>query len=365
MVDDRRGRRAPRVSDSRTGSPPLLLQARDLVVVLPGDSGDIRVLDGVSLELEAGSVTDVVGPSGSGKTTLLRALARLLPDMSGSLVLDGLSAETIPGTEWRVAVALLPQKPAIVEGTVRDNVLRPWSLKVRHGHAAPDDSAVRAALDRVALDVALDRDAAAALGRPAGARGARAHAAHAPPRAAARRTRRRTRRALGGSGQRAHARVRRQGWRRGARPPPPLGRHRGPAAAGSSAGLFYRRGRRRHERGGRRCHPDRLVPAHCSPRGSSFFVGVVSIRLSLGITKDLAIATVRTYVQLLALGLHPALGLRRRLAVARGRDHPAHGAVRRPHPGAAQPGRAQGASSAAPSCRWRSPASSSPSRSPA
>ena len=74
----------------------MLLQARDLVVVLPGDSGDIRVLDGVSLELEAGSVTDVVGPSGSGKTTLLRALARLLPDMSGSLALDGLSAETDP-----------------------------------------------------------------------------------------------------------------------------------------------------------------------------------------------------------------------------------------------------------------------------
>lgn len=32
------------------------------------------------------------------------------------------------------------------------------------------------------------------------------------------------------------------------------------------------------------------------------FVGVISIRLSLGITKDLAWATVRTYVQLLALG---------------------------------------------------------------
>ena len=33
------------------------------------------------------------------------------------------------------------------------------------------------------------------------------------------------------------------------------------------------------------------------------FVGVVSIRMSLGITKDLAIATVRTYAQLIALGL--------------------------------------------------------------
>ena len=36
--------------------------------------------------------------------------------------------------------------------------------------------------------------------------------------------------------------------------------------------------------------------------GFVIFVGVVSIRLSLGITKDLAIATVRTYVQLLVLG---------------------------------------------------------------
>jgi putative ABC transport system permease protein len=33
------------------------------------------------------------------------------------------------------------------------------------------------------------------------------------------------------------------------------------------------------------------------------FVGILSLRLSLGIEKDLAIATVRTYVQLIALGL--------------------------------------------------------------
>jgi len=137
----------------------LLLQAHDLVVVLAGDSGDVLVLNGISLELPAGTVTDVVGPSGSGKTTLLRALARLLPDASGTLALDGVSADTIPGPLWRTAVALLPQKPAIVDGSVRDNLLRPWSLKVRHGQTPPDDAALRAALDRVALDAALDRDA--------------------------------------------------------------------------------------------------------------------------------------------------------------------------------------------------------------
>jgi putative ABC transport system ATP-binding protein len=138
----------------------LLLQARDLVVVLAGDSGQVRVLDGISLELAAGTVTDVIGPSGSGKTTLLRALARLLPDASGSLLLEGVSAETIPGPAWRTAVALLPQKPTITDGCVRENLLRPWTLKIRHGHTPPDDAAMRAALDSVALDAALDRDAA-------------------------------------------------------------------------------------------------------------------------------------------------------------------------------------------------------------
>lgn len=138
----------------------MLLTARDLVVVLPGDSGDVRVLDGVSLEIAAGSVTDVVGPSGSGKTTLLRALARLLPTVAGALEFDGVPAEKIPGPAWRTSVALLPQKPALIEGTVRDNLLRPWMLKVRHGQHAPDDHTLSSSLGDVALDIALDRDIA-------------------------------------------------------------------------------------------------------------------------------------------------------------------------------------------------------------
>ena len=138
----------------------MLLHARDLVVVLPGDSADVRVLDGVSLDVAVGSVTDVIGPSGSGKTTLLRALARLLPTVTGELELEGVPAEKIAGPAWRTSVALLPQKPALIEGSVRDNLLRPWTLKVRHGQHAPDDETLAAALGDVALDIALDRDVA-------------------------------------------------------------------------------------------------------------------------------------------------------------------------------------------------------------
>lgn len=141
-------------------SPTTLLEARALTVVLPGDAGDVRVLDSVSLSLLAGEVLDVAGPSGAGKTTLLRALARLLPETSGAMSLDGVSAEQIPPEAWRAQVALLPQKPVIVAGDIAANLTLPWRLKVRDGETVPSTDELRAGLGSVGMtDVALERDA--------------------------------------------------------------------------------------------------------------------------------------------------------------------------------------------------------------
>lgn len=138
-----------------------LLEARDLTAVLSGDAGDVRVLDGVSLTLSAGEIVDIVGPSGAGKSTLVRALARLLPSAKGRLVLEGTPAEDISPHDWRARVTLLPQKAAIVEGTVRDNLELPWRFKVRSSGVRPSADDLRASLDALSLeDVALDRDAA-------------------------------------------------------------------------------------------------------------------------------------------------------------------------------------------------------------
>lgn len=121
----------------------------------------LRVLDGVDLSVEAGTLTDVVGPSGAGKSTLLLALARLLPDVRGELLLKGEAAAGIDPRAWRVRVAYLPQRSALLPGTVGHNLALPWRLKVRAEVPRPDDAALRAALDRVHLaDVALDRDTA-------------------------------------------------------------------------------------------------------------------------------------------------------------------------------------------------------------
>lgn len=138
-----------------------LLRAQDLGLTLEGDAGrPVRVLDAVELEIQAATFTDVVGPSGAGKTMLLRALARLLPAAEGTLTLEGRPATDFAPQEWRTLVALLPQTASMQPGTVRENLLLPWTLKIRHGVAPPDEAELRDALVRVGLgDVALDRDA--------------------------------------------------------------------------------------------------------------------------------------------------------------------------------------------------------------
>ena len=135
------------------------LEARHLTVDRRADAGPLRVLDAIDLTVEPGTLTDVVGPSGAGKTTLLLALARLLPGVAGELLLAGEPASTIDPRAWRVRVAYLPQRSALVPGSVGHNLALPWRLKVRSGTQKPGDDALRAALDRVHLaDVALDRE---------------------------------------------------------------------------------------------------------------------------------------------------------------------------------------------------------------
>lgn len=66
--------------------------------------GDVSVLEGVSLDLEAGTLSAIVGPNGSGKTTLLRILAGLLSPTAGSV--------SYTGPDARREIGYMPQRPA-------------------------------------------------------------------------------------------------------------------------------------------------------------------------------------------------------------------------------------------------------------
>jgi ABC-2 type transport system ATP-binding protein len=68
-------------------SAELAVDAQDLVKIFP--KGNVRALDGVSLQVPAGTVFGLLGPNGAGKTTLVRILSTILsPDHGSAKVFD-------------------------------------------------------------------------------------------------------------------------------------------------------------------------------------------------------------------------------------------------------------------------------------
>jgi ABC-2 type transport system ATP-binding protein len=92
------------------------IQVKDLVVYRGGKP----ILDGLSFEIEAGTVTGLLGPSGSGKTTLLRCVVGVQKIRSGEVRVLGLPAGT---AELRQEVGYVTQAPnAYADLTVEENV---------------------------------------------------------------------------------------------------------------------------------------------------------------------------------------------------------------------------------------------------
>jgi ABC-type branched-subunit amino acid transport system ATPase component len=83
------------------------------------------VLQGVDLEVAAGSIACIVGPNGAGKSTVLRAVSGLLRPRSGEIALEGARLDSMsPAEILRRGVAQVPQSDALFAGlTVKENVL--------------------------------------------------------------------------------------------------------------------------------------------------------------------------------------------------------------------------------------------------
>jgi branched-chain amino acid transport system ATP-binding protein len=86
--------------------------------------GEARALRGIDLRLEDGEFACVVGPNGAGKSTLVNALAGLLRDRRGEIVLDGADLMRPAGHEvCDHGVAIVPEGRRIFAGmSVADNL---------------------------------------------------------------------------------------------------------------------------------------------------------------------------------------------------------------------------------------------------
>jgi putative ABC transport system ATP-binding protein len=76
-----------------------LIRTHELVKVYPMGGADVRALDRVSLDIEAGEFVAVMGPSGSGKSTFMNLLGCLDRPTSGEYLLAGKRVSALAGDE--------------------------------------------------------------------------------------------------------------------------------------------------------------------------------------------------------------------------------------------------------------------------
>lgn len=94
---------------------------------------DRWLIEGIRLSLSGGQRLAIVGPSGAGKTVLLRCLALLDPLDRGELLWRGRPIRCPEIPQYRSEVLYVHQRPALLEGTVRESLELPYGLKIHRG----------------------------------------------------------------------------------------------------------------------------------------------------------------------------------------------------------------------------------------
>jgi ATP-binding cassette subfamily C protein len=84
--------------------------------------GSKEVLQGVDLDIGAGSVVAVLGESGVGKTTLADLIVGLFEPNGGEILVDGRSLQSFDLEKWRRMVGYVPQEMLLLHASVFDNV---------------------------------------------------------------------------------------------------------------------------------------------------------------------------------------------------------------------------------------------------
>lgn len=93
------------------------------VVNLSSRIGGRTLFDDLSFVLHSGEALALTAPSGYGKSTLLHYLVGLGRPQSGVIRLNNITVSENISNDILSQISLVPQKPTLIPGTIRDNVL--------------------------------------------------------------------------------------------------------------------------------------------------------------------------------------------------------------------------------------------------
>lgn len=88
------------------------MQTNDLNV----SYGERSIIEELTLNIPDRKITTIIGSNGCGKSTLLKAMTRIIPHQSGSVVLDGKNIRKEQTKQLAKKMAILPQSPESANG---------------------------------------------------------------------------------------------------------------------------------------------------------------------------------------------------------------------------------------------------------
>lgn len=121
---------------------------------------DEPIVEDVSLAVPESKVLAIIGPSGAGKSSFLRLLNRLDEPTDGTVYLDGTDYREIDPQALRRRIGLIPQRPALRDGTVLENATTAFRIR--------DEPIDEERIDRLLAAVDLDGYAAREIERLSG-----------------------------------------------------------------------------------------------------------------------------------------------------------------------------------------------------
>ncbi len=84
--------------------------------------GVTLALSGITMHIPHGKIVGLLGPSGSGKTTISQILLGLRVPTRGRATIGGEDAAAIAKGDAHSTVALVPQEPVLLQGSIIDNI---------------------------------------------------------------------------------------------------------------------------------------------------------------------------------------------------------------------------------------------------
>jgi len=145
-----------------------IIVGENIVKSFGEDAEKHNVLDGVTVEINAGEFVAIMGPSGSGKTTLMFALSGMDKVDNGNVVFDGEILSSLSDNELadirRKKMGFVFQQPTLLKNlNVLDNIILP-SMRDGKNNAKQLSDKARSLMEKTGIKDLEKRDITQASG---------------------------------------------------------------------------------------------------------------------------------------------------------------------------------------------------------